>query len=175
MFLASGMKLLWGGKTSGRSFISESKIFISEIKWSFFEIGQLSKSSEARFWQSRSRKRTIWSRKWKFCSKKGISLRVLLPKKQVNSRGTDIFSMFLTRDDPPHDLELSLGPRNHGNRGCPSIWSWWNILLLPNWTLQIVPNGAFGYPGVPIPEIMDPPVSKSSPENCRGEAPAIFP
>ena len=21
----------------------------------------------------------------------------------------------------PHDLELSLGPRNHGNRGCPSI------------------------------------------------------
>ena len=87
MFLASGMKLLWGGKTRGRSFISESKIFISEIKWSFFEIGQLPKSSEARFWQSRSRKRTIWSRKWKSCSKKGKSPRVLLPKKQVNSRG----------------------------------------------------------------------------------------
>ena len=100
MFCTSGMDLLWGGKTRRRSFISESEIFISEIKWSFFEIGQLSKSSEARFWQSRSRKRTIWSRKWKFCSKKGISLRVLLPKKQVNSRGTDIFSMFLTRDDP---------------------------------------------------------------------------
>ena len=43
---------------------------------------------------------------------------------------------------PPHDLELSLGPRNHGNRGCPSIWSWWNILLVPNWAFQSVPNQA---------------------------------
>jgi hypothetical protein len=35
-----------------------------------------------------------------FGSKKGKSPRVLLPKKQVNSRGTDIFSLLLTRDDP---------------------------------------------------------------------------
>ena len=135
---------------------------------------------------------------------------------------------------PPHDLELSLGPRNHGNRGCPSIWSWWNILLVPNWTLRIVPNWAFWYvpflsleefqylklwipqfPRVPLKiagakplqfshnnKLMDAPsfqefpwklqgrspcnfpiirslwmypISRSSIENCRGEAPAIFP
>ena len=76
-----------------------------------------------------------------FGSKKGKSLRVLLPKKQVNSRGTDIFSMFLTRDDPT--TRSRIVPRNHGNRGCPSIWSWWSILLVPNWTLRIVPNWAF--------------------------------
>ena len=121
-------------------------------------------------------KKTIWSRKWKFW---------LEERKKPKSFTTEEASLFqrlryiflccLHAMTLPHDLELSLGPRNHGNRGCPSIWSWWNILLLPNWTLRIVPNCTFGYPGVPIPEIMDPPVSKSSPENCRGFAPAIFP
>ena len=142
MFCTSGMDLLWGGKTRRRSFISESEIFISEIKWSFSEIGQLPKSSKARFWQSRSRKRTSWSRKWKSCSKKGKAQEFYYGRSKLIPEAKIHFLCCLHTMTLPHDLELSLGPRNHGDRGCPSIWSWWNILLVPNWTLRIVPNWA---------------------------------
>ena len=101
MFCASGMDLLWGRKIRGRNFISESEIFNSEIKWTFFEIGQLPKSSAVRFWQSRWRKKDHLIEEMEILARrKEKGPRVLLPKKQVNSRGTDIFFMFLTRDDP---------------------------------------------------------------------------
>jgi hypothetical protein len=56
MFLVAGKVLLWDRKAQRRSFFSARE-------FSFSEIGRLSKSSVARFWQSRSRKRKILSRK----------------------------------------------------------------------------------------------------------------
>ena len=42
MFRAAGNRLLRDGKTRRRSFFSERELFISEIEFFFFEIGQLS-------------------------------------------------------------------------------------------------------------------------------------
>ena len=146
MFCASGMDLLWGRKTRGRSFISESEIFNSEIKWSFFEIGQLPKSSEARFWQSRSRKKDHLIEEMEILARRKEKAQEFYYRRSKSIPEAQIYFLCCWHAmTPPHDLELSLGPRNHGNRGCPSIWSWWNILLLPNWTLRIVPNWAFWY------------------------------
>ena len=56
MFLVARNRLLRGRKALGRNF------FFWE-RFSFSEIGQLSKPSVARFWQSRSKKRNISRRK----------------------------------------------------------------------------------------------------------------
>ena len=100
MFCTSGMDLLWGRNTRRRSFNSESEIFNSEIKWFFFEIGHAKiERSEILAVQIEKKNHLIEELKILLEEMK-LCLRVLLPKKQVNSRGTDIFSMFLTRDDP---------------------------------------------------------------------------
>ena len=119
MFLASGMKLLWGGKTRGRSFISESKIFISEIKWSFFEIGQLPKSSEARFWQSRSRKKDHLIEEMEILARRKEKAQEFYYRRSKSIPEAQIYFLCCWHAmTPPHDLELFNGPSSQGNRGC---------------------------------------------------------
>ena len=127
MFCASGMDLLWGRKTRGRSFISESKIFNSKIKWSFFEIGQLPKSSEARFWQSRSRKKDHLIEEMEILARRKEKAQEFYYQRSKSIPEAQIYFLCCWHAmTPPHDLELFNGPSSQGNRGCfrPAKNSW---------------------------------------------------
>ena len=72
IFLLAGKVLHWDRKARRQSFFSARE-------FSFSEIGRLSKSSVARFWQSRSRKRKILSRKrraWEVLSRGEITFQL---------------------------------------------------------------------------------------------------